>query len=394
MRLMERKRKDICIIVNQSRAAGRGLLRGIFRFAETRPEWRTHLYEPDEHGFGETTNALQDGTTDGIITSELENPDFAAKLEGSSVPLVVVGTRQLCLHRRAANLGVVNFDEEKIGSFAAQQLLYMGQFKSFGYVGCTDAKRAYLSRLRHHGFAKELRRHGLACAKYREGTGLPAWLLRLPKPAAIVGCVDDRAADILGVCDRINIAVPGSISVLGIDNSATICQSAHPTLSSIATDFTEEGFAAAAELDRIMSCRSGVCGRRNYTSRTDCSLVRRDSTRVISSGLQLVNRAIDYIQRTCDSALTIEMVARHLRVSSRLLHLRFREFSDKSLHELIVAGRIENLKSKLVASRQNIAEVTAACGFTNPTHIKTLFKKRTGCTLSAWRRQHETKHTP
>lgn len=386
---MNQERQNLYIIINQSRASGRGVLQGILRFAESRPHWRTHLFDADEHGLSETLQALHDGSADGILTTDLETADFATALEHSKIPLVVIGTRERCLPTRTANIRLVSFDEEKIGAFAAQQTLNLGHFKSFGFVGCTDRKRAHLSRLRALGFEDELKRHGLECSTCDcDRSDFLNWLQHLEKPAVVIGCIDDQAASVLNACDRLDIPVPDSLRVIGIDNNEMICQSAYPSLSSIATDFAEEGISAAAELDRMLRSPKAEQKRIALHCRTRCSFVQRMSTSVLAPGLQLVNRALEYISTHADESLTIEEIVNHLHVSKRLLYLRFSEFSDKSLHETIVEHRLNVLKHKLASSRQSICTITSECGFANPTHIKTLFKRRTGLTLGEWRKTH------
>ena len=384
---MSDQKRDICCIINQARASGRGLLQGILRFAESRPDWRMHLYEPDTHGFSETIRALQEGSTDGVLTAELEDRSFATRLAQSSTPLVVIGSRPNCLPARTANMSCLSFDEERIGAFAAQQALNLGLFRSFGFIGAFNTKHAHLSSLRGEGFRSELRRHRLSCSIPNPSENLVRWIGGLAKPAVIVACTDDRAAEVLDICEREGVSVPNAVSVIGIDNNESICQTSRPTLSSVATDFVEEGRSAAAELDRLMRRGKKIRMRQSLQCDTRCAFVRRNSTRVLSPGLQLVNRALEYIDAHAETNLTAEMVVEGLHVSKRLLYLRFREFSDKSIHETIVEKRLEALKRKLVSSRQTIAAVTAACGFANPTHVKTLFRRKTGLTIGEWRKR-------
>lgn len=384
---MHQQRKDLYIILNQSRAAGRGCLQGILRFAESRPGWRTHLFEPDEHGLGETMRALKNGHADGVLTLELENAGFAACLESSNIPLVVVGSRASCLPRRLENLSIVTIDEEKIGAFAAQQAIHLGNFKSFGYVGCQDEKCGYLSQLRQRGLSHELQRQRHPLALYDPEEDLATWLQRLEKPAAVIGCVDDRGEEVLRACERSGIRVPEDLRVIGIDNSEYICLTSYPTLSSVAVNVIQVGYAAASELDRLLRRRTPAISRKVRICPTHCTFVQRNSTRVLPPGRELVNRAIAYINAHADSGLSVDMVVNHLHISKRLLYLRFSEFVGKSVHRLIVERRIEFLKHKLASSRQSIREVTAACGFENPTHVKTLFKRLTGYTPSAWRKR-------
>ena len=381
------RKVDICCIINQARASGRGLLQGILLFAESRPGWRIHIYEPDAHGLSQTAKALREHSTDGVLTAELEDRTFTAQLEQSSTPLVVIGSRLNSLPARTANMSCLSLDEEKIGAFAAQHALNLGLFKSFGFIGAHSAKHSHLSSLRFKGFKSELQRHRLPCLVPSPSEDLARWIGELAKPAIIVSSVDDRAAEVLDICEREGLSVPNVVSVIGIDNNETICQTCRPTLSSVATDFIEEGYSAAAELARLLRRRKSVQTRRTLHCDTRCAFVPRCSTHTLSPGLQLINRALEYIDAHAGSHLTPDMVAEGLRVSKRLLYLRFHEFSDKGLHETIVEKRLEALKRKLVSSRQTIVSVTSTCGFANPTHVKTLFKRKTGLTISAWRKR-------
>ena len=175
------------------------------------------------------------------------------------------------------------------------------------------------------------------------------------------------------------------MSVIGINDDALCCRSVRPSLSSVFTDNRGEGRCAAAELGRLICARRPHLGRPLVVRRPDCSVTVRDSTRILPSGLVLVERARRFIAERAARGVSARDVVAHLRVSRRLLDLRFREFSRRSLHEEILAVRIEAVKRALLADRRSIESVSRACGFASPNHLKALFRARVGMTMSRWR---------
>lgn len=55
---------------------------------------------------------------------------------------------------------------------------------------------------------------------------------------------DIAAADVLRVCRELGLRVPETVAVIGVDDERNLCESAKPTLSSIAIDLEREGEAA------------------------------------------------------------------------------------------------------------------------------------------------------
>ena len=81
-------------------------------------------------------------------------------------------------------------------------------------------------------------------------------------------------------------------------------------------------------------------------------------------------------------------VADFLGISRRLADLRFQQFSGESINETITYHKLEAVKKLLATTTRPIKIVSEACGYADLSYLKTLFKRRFGCTMRDWRRQN------
>lgn len=382
-------------MVNLSYHSGRNILRGFLDYAESRPDWQVSIRTPTGEDFAAFAADVRDGKVDGLVTSEMEDASFARIVEQASFPVVVIGTREDCIPARTRNVVFVTTDETLIAQTAAKHLLSVGSFASFGFVHAQLRHCHYLSTLRQAGFAAAIAAARRPCHSFPEGglddflsfdeQALGAWLSGLPRPVGVCAAGDRGGTAVIRACRQAGLRVPEDVSVIGINDDALCCRSVRPSLSSVFTDNRGEGRCAAAELGRLICARRPHLGRPLVVRRPDCSVTVRDSTRILPSGLVLVERARRFIAERAARGVSARDVVAHLRVSRRLLDLRFREFSRRSLHEEILAVRIEAVKRALLADRRSIESVSRACGFASPNHLKALFRARVGMTMSRWR---------
>ena len=388
------RQKEIYILVNAAKCSGRGILHGFLSVLGERSDFRLHICEMSDYGRKSLLAAIRDGLIDGLVTSEIEDPELAHAFESGDFPLVVIGTRERCLPKRRANLRVITRDEMKLAAFATRHLLDCGRFASYGYVHFREDFCRYLSDCREKGFLAELARSGLTGTVYRsvlpeevsDVRELGQWLAALPKPAALLAGYDRRAMDILDACGRTGIRVPDEVRVIGIDNDEIICQQTKPNLSSVTTDNISEGRVAAQQLVDLLRRPHATVARKDVLFRpSGLTVVERESTHVLAPGLALVQRARDYIAANANRAISTEDVITHLGVSRRLAYLRFREFEHTSIHQAILLARIAHVKKRLLGSRQTIDAISRDCGFENPNNLTIIFRRLTGMTMREWR---------
>ena len=85
--------------------------------------------------------------------------------------------------------------------------------------------------------------------------------------------------------------------------------------------------------------------------------------------------------------LTLAQLARAAGCSPEYLCRFFRKISGSTPVEYLVAFRIEQAKALLRATGDSVLEISLACGFDSPSYFNRQFKRRTGQTPNAYRRQ-------
>ena len=393
---MENKRQSVHILCNTSKNAGRRVLQGVLRFASEHFEWRLRIWESTMDNLRDFIAEVNGGTINGIISCEMEDSQVAGTLEKSNIPLVVVGTREICIPHRKSGVAFVTHDERALGAAAARHFLSLGKFSSCGFVHFKEPSYQFLSRLREEGFANVINKaSGLEVLQFHAPDDLESdhaelvrWLVCLPKPTCVLAAFDKRAAEVIHACDDSNVAIPDQIRILGIDNDEFTCQSTTPQLSSVETDCEKEGYLAAARLNALMRGKHRNAKRESIICHTKCDVVPRGSTKVLTPGRELVRRAKEYIDANADRMVSVDEVATFLHASKCLLHLRFREHAKNTIQATINEARINCVKRRLASSKQTIEAITAACEFQNANYLKTLFKKMTGMTMREWRKTH------
>jgi AraC-like DNA-binding protein len=119
-------------------------------------------------------------------------------------------------------------------------------------------------------------------------------------------------------------------------------------------------------------------------------IIHRESTTSHSKTGRLVQRILAYVNSEALTGIGVEDVAARFKVSRSLLELRFRELQGESVYEALLRIRLDEVKRRLRHTGETISEITAACGWKNPTPPKALFKKRFGISMREYRRQSKT----
>jgi LacI family transcriptional regulator len=193
---------------------------------------------------------------------------------------------------------------------------------------------------------------------------------------------DTRALNILEACKNEGFAIPEQICILGVDNDRLLCESAKPTLSSVAPDHIGEGRIAADALNHLLRHasrrpKSVLCSAK--------TVIERESTSPVSPARSLIQRALAYIDAHTTEEIKVADVIRHLGVSRSLVELRFRQYHTTTLAEAIRERRLEEVKRRLVKTRSPIQTISYECGFNNINHLKNIFRRRFGLSMREFR---------
>lgn len=387
---MDRNPKHVVAALRMAGIAGQDKLSGIFEYLSDGPRWNLAIYRT-RHEFTAKTvrNEIARGAS-GFIVGIPETDDALEELAKADIPVILMNVTPGPLLRRTRSCTVVKSDAEAVGREAAHALLAQGFYKGYAFAGYrTDAD---WSRERGRSYRNVLKAAGFDCsmfdvahfgARTEDRPTLMRWLKSLTKPCGILAACDDRAYEIVDACSECGIRIPSEIGILGVNNDPLLCENATPRLSSVQPDFRREGCLAAQELDRLM--RKGHSAPQTLLVGVR-QIVHRESTHPLSMSGMLVQKAIAFIGRNGARKLSVEDVARHLKVSRSLLDLRFRELQRETVHDAIIRVRIEEVKRRLRTTSDTIERISADCGWANANSLKNAFRRVTGQSMRDFRK--------
>ncbi len=372
--------------IDLSSSAGRQKLAGLHRFLAEGYDWDLELARTHEECTAERiASAARDGV-DGFLMAIPESRDLHRLHKSLGIPTAFIDYPDEQTLRDFARCVFVMEDTRDICRTAVQALLSQRACRSYCYVEARTAPR--WSRERGDMFQAELsrrkikmRRLGPEDSASRERTA--DWLASLEKPAAILAAYDDTARTILNSCKGMGLETPGDVNIFGIGDDEIICMHTRPALSSIKPDFKEEGYRAARELQSMMMVRRAPA-RRTFLC-GGAEVVERESTRRVSSAGTMVRDALAFIEDNALHGIGASDVAAYLKVSRRLMDLRFRESTGTSVLQAILERRMGEVRRMLSETTLPISEVAVRCGYPDANYLKNLFKSRHGVSMRAYR---------
>ncbi|MDO5582297.1 MAG: substrate-binding domain-containing protein [Planctomycetia bacterium] len=391
---METKRKQrVLIIIHGTFYSSRQKLRGILRYNQDHDRWQIQLVQnrPDDVTFsGKIARDVK-----GIITDMYSCGLFGTQIAAMNVPHLCLDFFGEAQYIPGSKFCQVNCDNAAAGRAGANHFLER-QYEHFGFVN--DLKNRNWSLEREEAFVQTLAQNGKFCEIYRskvhkEGTAadelddfrsLCAWLARLPKPAAIMAAMDSRALQVMNACYEERLSVPDDVAVLGLDNDTLLCQTCSPQLSSIPMCSEEAGYYGAQMLDLLMKDELGEKRIHTYGPKP---IAIRESTNAVRYNDPLVSEALKFLWSTSSLFVNVAEVAKELRVSRRLLEVRFKEAVGHPVIEEIIRLRIDRVCGLLSHTNYPLSEIAAMCGFSCLSYLSRLFKRRTGKTLTEYREE-------
>jgi LacI family transcriptional regulator len=375
--------KRVAVVMQPVRLYCRGVLRGVASVS-AQARWECILMSTE----GPSPAVELGGFVHGLIGHFSEKVLFE-QVQRARVPAVDIAPSQ-----RHAELPRVTTDDIAVGRLAAAHLLSLG-LPHFGFFG---TRSHYFSLLREQGFRQALSASGLSCHVFLNGapdgahdTGadqpLEEWVRRLPKPIGIMASTDSRALDLLAVCRKLEIPVPASVAVLGVDNDDVFCELANPTLSSIALSTQRIGYEAARMLDRLMA---GEKPAQKQLLVPPAGVVPRRSSDIPCILDPDVAAAVRYISLHVQDDLQVADVLREVPVSRRSLEQRFLKALGRTPAAEIRRAQVEVAKQMLAETDEPMARVALAAGFSNAKQLGASFQHETGTTPTDYRRKLRT----
>jgi LacI family transcriptional regulator len=373
----------VALLIETSKAYGRGLLRGIGRYVRACGPWSIYI---EERGVEDPAPGwLKTWGGDGII-ARIRDKAMARALLATRLP--VVDVRQQVANPRISS---VYCDDTAIGRLAVAHFVERG-FRHFAYCGRPAVP---WSERRCEAYCRSLQERGFSCRVYEptrrrsratwehEQEDAAQWVRSLPKPVAVLACHDMRGLQVLDACRRMDVPVPEEVAVLGVDNDVVLCELADPPLSSVDQHLQRMGYEAAALLDRLMG---GEAPAEQVVRVKPVGIAVRQSTDIVAIEDVAVARALRFIRLQACDHIEVDEVAAQAGISRRGLERRFRALVGHTPLEEIHRVQLDRIKHMLMDTDAKLASIVQKAGFQHLGHMSSFFKAKVGMTLGQYRK--------
>ncbi len=374
----------IALVIDANGSYGRGLLRGIARYAHSNGSWQV-TYEEWFEGDA-LPQWLAPRKFQGVLC-RIRNPRQFAALERLRIPVVDLGSMDY-----SGNIVHVHGDHRAIAKLAADHLMQCG-LSVFAY--CGFAKQRFSER-RSAAFQEYLHQRGSSASLFlldhKPGGAdgnlpLLQWLADLPKPAGLMACNDLCGRQVLAACQQLRLRVPEEIALVGVDNDEVLCELAIPSMTSVDPAAQRIGFEAAELLDRLIAGEAPPPG---FVLVAPSEIVTRTSTDTFAVDDPLLVAALRCIRERGGSGLSIKDVLQHLcqqgmPVSRSTLERRFAALLRPLPHQEIIRARLHRIERLLRNTEYPLWRIAELTGFNSEPQLNHFFKRYRGITPGNFR---------
>jgi LacI family transcriptional regulator len=384
-------RLRVALLIESSRAYGRGILSGVAKYIRQHGHWAVFLQE--QSLCDDLPAWLENWEGDGIIT-RIENQALAGLIRKLGVPAVYL--RNVPPELKAH---CIVTDNSAVSRVAFDHLRERG-FRHFAFCGFNGAD---YSDERRDSFAQFVTQAGLRCHVYgaspssgqwstaayeeeglKDGELVARWLRQLPKPAGLMACNDMRGQQVLDACRSTGLAVPEEVAVIGVDNEDVLCDLSDPPLSSVVPNTERIGYEAASLLARMMD---GQRPRPERLQIEPAGVTARRSTDVLAIEDRPIAAAARFIREHACEGIDVGDVLRVVPMSRSTLERRYEKVMGHSPKYDILRFRLDRAKELLAETDFPVALVAEKIGFEHTEYLNIIFKKKTGLTPAQFRAQ-------
>jgi LacI family transcriptional regulator len=386
-----KRRRRVALLIESSRAYGRGLFRGIAKFVREHHEWSV---QSEEWKWTDRLPAwLRNWDGDGVI-GRIETAEMAKLIQQLKVPVVDVRGSV-----RGLGFPLIDTEDRMVARLAAEHLMNRG-FRHYAFCGFVGAN---YSDARSQWYRERLEEAGYTCHIYgppqrlRDGQtieyekrgllfqeDLGRWLQSLPKPVGVMACNDIRGQQVINLCGRLDIVVPETVAVIGADNDEVLCELSDPPLSSVVPDTLRIGYEAAALLDRLMA---GGKAPSKPVLVPPIEVVSRRSTDVLALDDPHLAAGLRFLREHVFDPITMAVVARAAGMSLRVFERRFVEQMGRPPKAEMLRLRLERAKQLLADTDWSLAEIAEKTGFKYGEYLHSVFTQKLRITPGKFRRQ-------
>ena len=319
-----------------------------------------------------------------VVEATDDSADLPPALFGG-IPVVYFHAEPSLLGGRLAGIST---DDAAVARAAFRELA-LGLPAAFAAVPFKDD--FVWSRVRVRTFAALAAGLGAPCSVFNPAEGasgsravnLARWVAALPRRTAVFAANDATAAEVVAAAREAHRAIPRELTLLGVDNQASVCEASNPTISSIQLDHELGGYKIARLLGETIAGRAAGEGA---VSIGPLMAVRRASTGGSGRREKFILDAVEMIRHEAyDCDFSVERLAARFPCSRQLFRLRFREATGHSALDEIQHVRLERVHILLSQTDTAIGAIAGLCGYRSDFALKWIFKKRTGMSMREWR---------
>lgn len=382
-------RPRVALLVESSRAYGRGILAGVAKYVREHEPWS--IFYQELSLCDETPDWFRNWKGEGVIT-RLENNNVVGLVQKLRVPVVYL--RKV---KSTAGMPTLLTDNAASGQMCFDHFKERG-FRHFAFCGFNGAD---YSDERRAGFVESVKKLGLRCHIFRVGRQLGQaktagyeneglkdavavadWIRQLPKPVGVMACNDMRGQQVLNTCRALGVAVPDEVAVIGVDNDEVLCTLSDPPLSSVVPDTERIGYETASMLARMM--RGGKAPDSQIFIKPKCVVARR-STEVLAVEDRQIAAVTRFIREHACDGIDVSDVLRAVPMSRSTLDRRFIALMNCTPKDEILRVRLSRAKQLLAETDFPLPHIAEQIGLEHAEYLSRIFKKRVGMTPSDFR---------
>lgn len=367
------------------------MLQGIVQHERTHRQWLTFL--DDEARAMNDPGFLRGEKWAGVI-SRHTTPALAKGCARLGIPLVDLNDTP-----PFPGVPKIRPNNHAVGHLGAEHFLERG-FRHFAYCGFSsegwscERRDGYIEALRlagHRCDVLDLEYPGVITPEWNatQTRLIGAWLRHLPRPCAIMACVDVRAFQVIAAAQQAGLRVPEEFALLGVNNDVMRCELSHPPLSSISLNHQQTGYHAAEILDRLLRGRPPEA----MDVRLDpLGVVTRLSTDILAVGDRNVSAALNFIREHACRGVSVDEVVAHAAASRSQLEKKFRRFIGRSPQAEIRRVQLARAKELLTETDLPLKNIAALTGFEHIEYLSVVFKRLTGESPGQYRKRARPRH--
>ena len=381
--------KTIIYVSGTDKVQDRRRLFGLTEYA-TRHGWNLQTVEAMQSP-QQVKELMRIWKPDGIIIDASGNPRMFDNAKFGKIPVVLMNPETSI---RGHQHPSVSSDSEEIARLAVSELLELNP-SSLVFIEWFDPSIVW-SAVKRTAMEKITRMHGLPLTiitPTHKDADNPARLEKLiesaiahlPRPCGIFAVTDMIGAAAVSAAARLDVRIPDDIAVISVDDDPEICENCVPSLSSVRPDFLQLGTSAARLLDDAMS---GRCGHDVKVIVPPLRIVRRASTRSTQTYDRNVREALETIRLGACTGITPAKIAESFGISRRMVELRFKAATGKTMGDAILDQRLSVACDFLKDGKTAISAIANFCGWKSDIAFRKVFISRFGVSPREWQRTH------